>query len=129
MNEITPILKLHENMQAVLDNAALYSAEITHFSAGGLGACAYSDDISAGELARCWQHEEYRITCPHCGEKSYITRWAGHVNGGGYREIVLYCPNCDEEKHSHLNRFCCRTRWLKMREILREEREAIKRTL
>lgn len=127
MNEITPILKLYENMQAVLENAALYSAKITHFSAGGLGACAYSDDISAGELARCWQHEEYQTTCPHCGGKSYITYWAGHVNGGGYWEIGLFCPQCKKEirlprpVHHHIH-------WTKMREILREERDAIQQS-
>ena len=126
MNEKISYSEVYENMQAILEKPALYSAKITRFVAGGLGACAYSDDISIAELVRCWQHEEYQTTCPDCGEKAYIICWAGSVNGGGYKEIVLYCPSCDEVKHSRLNKFCCRAHWLEMRDILREERERIK---
>lgn len=125
MSETIIYSKVFENMQAILVKPALYSAKITRFVAGGLGACAYSDDISIAELVRCWQHEEYQTTCPDCGEKAYIIYWAGSVNGGGYKEIVLYCPSCGEEKHSPLNRFGCRAHWLEMRDILREERELI----
>ena len=125
MNEKISYSEVFGNMRAILLKPALYSTKITRFVAGGLGACAYSDDISIAELVRCWQHEEYQTTCPDCGEKAYITYWAGSVNGGGYKEVVLYCPSCDEEKHSSLNGFRCRAHWLEMRDILREERELI----
>ena len=63
MNEIINFSSLYENYQIVLGKPTIYAEKITHFSAGGLGACAYSDDISIGELAKCWQHEEYHIKC------------------------------------------------------------------
>ena len=56
MNETTTFSSLYENHQIVLGNPTIYAEKITQFSAGGLGACAYSDDISVGELAKCWQH-------------------------------------------------------------------------
>lgn len=73
MNEKVTFSEVNKNMQAILEKPALYSAKITRFTAGGLGACAYSDDISVGELVRCWQHEEYQTTSPDCGEKVDIS--------------------------------------------------------
>ena len=51
MEEKIPFSLLYENMQAILDKPMLYSVEITRFSAGGLGACAYSQPITIAELA------------------------------------------------------------------------------
>jgi len=56
MNEIVTFSSLYENIQIVQGRPSIYAEKITQFSAGGLGACAYSDDISVGELAKCWQH-------------------------------------------------------------------------
>lgn len=124
MNETIIYSKVFENMQAILEKPALYSAKITHFSAGGLGACAYSDDISIGELVRCWQHEEYQTTCPHCGEKAFITRWAGHVGSGGYWGIDVFYPRSKRIKT--IRKPDHHAGWVEMRDILREERELIK---
>ena len=128
MNEIANFSSLHENIQIVLEKPTVYAEKITHFSAGGLGACAYSDDISIGELAKCWQHEEYQIKCQHCGEVAYITLWAGHVNGGGYWEIKAYCPHCGKEYRYEKDAAgaFCNVHWTTLRSILQEEREAIK---
>lgn len=129
MEEKIPFSVLYENMQAILDKPMLYSVEITRFSAGGLGACAYSQPITIAELVRCWQHEEYQIQCPNCGETAYITQWAGHVNGGGYWEINAYCPHCGKEHHFP-RAFSLATHhkihWTKMRNVLQEERNAMK---
>ena len=128
MSKIVTFSELYENRQAVLENPANYDEKITHFSAGGLGACAYSDDITVGELARCWQHEEYHIKCPHCKEVAYITCWTGHVGAGGYWVIKGYCPHCGKEcryeKCTASN--ACNVHWTTLRKILQEEREAIK---
>lgn len=128
MNEIVTFSSLYENIQIVLEKPINYAGKITHFSAGGLGACVYSDDISVGELAKCWQHEEYHIKCQHCGEVAYITLWAGHVNGGGYWEIKAYCPHCGKEYRyeKHTASIACNVHWTTLRSILQEEREAIK---
>ena len=129
MEEKIPFSVLYENMQAILDKPMLYFVEITRFSAGGLGACAYSQPITIAELVRCWQHEEYQIQCPNCGETAYITQWAGHVNGGGYWEINAYCPHCGKEHHFP-RAFSPATHhkihWTKMRNVLQEERNAMK---
>lgn len=128
MNEIVSFSSLYENNQIVLENLTIYAKKITHFSAGGLGACAYSDDISIGELAKCWQHEEYHIKCPLCGEVAYIILWAGHVNGGGYWEIKAYCPHCGKEYRYEKNKAdkACDVHWTTLRNILLEEKKAIK---
>ena len=128
MNEIVTFSSLYENYQIVLEKPTNYAEKITHFSAGGLGACAYSDDISIGELAKCWQHEEYHVKCLHCGEVAYITLWAGHVNGGGYWEIKAYCPHCEKEYRyeKYTAGTACNVHWTTLRSILQEEREAIK---
>lgn len=128
MNEIVTFSSLYENIQIVLEKPTIYAEKITHFSAGGLGACAYSDDISIGELANCWQHEEYHIKCPHCGEVAYITLWAGHVNNGGYWEIKAYCPRCGKEYRyeNYTAGVACNVHWTTLRSILQEERKAIK---
>ncbi len=129
MEEKIPFSMLYENMQAILDKPMLYSVEITRFSAGGLGACVYSQPITIAELVRCWQHKEYQIRCPKCGETAYITQWAGHVNGGGYWEINAYCPKCGVEHNfpkSSLPLTDYRIHWTKMRDILQEETSAIK---
>ena len=120
---------LYENMQAILDKHMLYSVEITRFSAGGLGACVYSQPITIAELVRCWQHEEYQIQCPNCGETAYITQWAGHVNGGGYWEINAYCPHCGKKHHfprASSPATHHKIHWTKMRVVLQEERNAMK---
>ena len=128
MNEINSFSELHENIKTVLENPANYADKITRFSAGGLGACAYSDDITVGELARCWQHTEYRIKCLHCKEDAYITFWAGKVNSGGYWEIKAYCPHCGKECRYDMSAAgnACRVHWTALRKILQEEREFVK---
>ena len=126
MNEIVTFSSLYENIRIVLGKPTIYEEKITHFSAGGLGACAYSDDISIGELAKCWQHEEYHIKCQHCGEVAYITLWAGSVGCGGYWEIKAYCPHCGKEYgylKPHTAGIVC-VDWTTLRRILQEEREA-----
>ena len=50
MSEINTFSALYENLQAVLENPANYKEKITRFSAGGLGACGYSDDITLENL-------------------------------------------------------------------------------
>ena len=129
MNEKISFSELYENMQAILDSPNIYPIEITQFSAGGLGACVYSQSITIAELVRCWQHKEYQIQCPNCGETAYITQWAGHANGGGYWEINACCPHCGK-KH-HLPRASSPAthhiiHWTKMRDVLQEERNAMK---
>ena len=129
MEEKIPFSVLYENMQAILDKPKLYSVKVTCFSAGGLGACAYSQPITIAELVRCWQHEEYQIQCPNCGETAYITQWAGHVNGGGYWEINAYCPHCGKEHHfprASSPATHHKIHWTKMRNVLQEERNAMK---
>ena len=86
---------VYRNREMVLAHPEQYGRIITRFSAGGLGACAYKLDISISQLVQCWQRTEYRCKCPECGHEAYIYYFAGHVNGGGYWEIYLYCPECD----------------------------------
>lgn len=119
---------LYENFQTILEKPTNYAEEITHFSAGGLGACAYSDHITIGELAKCWQHEEYHIKCLNCRKDAYITQWAGHVNGGGYWEIKAYCPCCGKEYRyeKYTASMACNVHWTTLRNILQEERKPIK---
>ena len=128
MNEISTFPALKENMQAVLGKPANYTGKITRVSAGGLGACAYSDGITVGELARCWQHEEYHIKCLHCGAEAYITQWAGKVGSGGYWEIKAHCPHCGKECRYEMYTVGAvhHVHWTTMRKILQEERESIK---
>lgn len=86
---------VYRNREMVLAHPEQFGQIITRFSAGGLGACAYKRDVSISQLAQCWQHAEFRFKCPTCGHEAYIYNFAGHVNGGGYWEICLYCPECD----------------------------------
>ena len=86
---------VYRNREMVLAHPEQYGRIITRFSAGGLGACAYQRDVSISQLTQCWQRTEYRCKCPECGHEAYIYYFAGHVNGGGYWEIYLYCPECD----------------------------------
>ena len=86
---------VYRNREMVLAHPEQYGRIITRFSAGGLGACAYKRDVSISQLTQCWQRTEYRCKCPECGHEAYIYYFAGHVNGGGYWEIYLYCPECD----------------------------------
>ena len=86
---------VYRNREMVLAHPEQFSRIITRFSAGGLGACAYKRDVGISQLAQCWQRSEYRCKCPECGHEAYIYYFAGHVNGGGYWEIYLYCPECD----------------------------------
>ena len=86
----------------ILANPADFSQKITHFSAGGLGACAYNKDVTVAEMVRCWEFEEFQFVCPEYGETAYIYQFAGHVNGGGYWELTAYCPT--NGKHLHYSR-------------------------
>ena len=121
---------IYNNMPDILAHPERYTDKVTHFSAGGLGACAYQEYITAAELARCWQHEEYRSGCPKCGETAYITRWAGHTNAGGYWQMKSFCPRCGKED----NDSSCRhttpkgedIHWKRMRDIVKEVQETIK---
>lgn len=128
MSEIIAVSALYGNVKLVLENPANYTEKIARFSAGGLGACVYSDDITAGELARCWQHEEYRIKCLHCKENAYITFWAGNVGNGGYWEIKAYCPYCGKEHRyeKYTASASYNVHWITLRNILNDEREAMK---
>ncbi|MBR4392125.1 MAG: hypothetical protein IKT08_08500 [Bacteroidales bacterium] len=129
MNEINTFSALHENMQAILGKPANYTEKITRFLAGGLGACGYLDDITVGELAKCWQHEEYHIKCLGCKEDAYITFWAGKANNPGYWEIKAYCPHCGQEYRyydMYVASAAHHVHWTTMRKILEEERETIK---
>ena len=106
---------LYENIQDILWHPEQYKDIVTHFSAGAHGACAFHAAITASELVSCWQHEEYKVSCPKCKETSYITRWAGSCSSGGYWSIYAYCPYCGEE-HQPLRRLHD-VHWTKMREI------------
>jgi hypothetical protein len=86
---------VYSNREMVLAHPEQYGRIITRFSAGGLGACAYKRDVSISQLTQCWQRTEYRCKCPECGHEAYIYHFAGHVNGGGYWEIRVYCPERD----------------------------------
>ena len=86
---------VYRNREMILANPKQFSRIITRFSAGGLGAYAYKQEVSISKLAQCWQHTEFRFKCPEGGHEAYIYFFAGHVNGGGYWEIRLYCPKCD----------------------------------
>lgn len=86
---------VYRNREMVLAHPEQFGQIITRFSAGGLGACAYKREVSISQLAQCWQRTEYRRKCPECGHEAYIYHFAGHVNGGGYWEICVYCPECD----------------------------------
>ena len=106
---------LSKNMQDILWHPEQYKSVVSHFSAGGHGACAFQAAITAAELVGCWQHEEYQTRCPKCKETSYITRWAGSCSSGGYWAIYAYCPYCGEE-HQPLRRLHD-VHWTKMRDI------------
>ena len=86
---------VYRNREMILAHPEQFDRIITRFSAGGLGACAYKRDVSISQLAQCWQHAEFRYKCPECGQETFIYNFAGHVNGGGYWEICVYCPECD----------------------------------
>ena len=86
---------VYRNREMILAHPEQFSRIITRFSAGGLGACAYKQEVNISQLAQCWQRSKYRCKCPECGHEAYIYCFAGHVNGGGYWEIYLYCPECD----------------------------------
>ena len=129
MDEKIPFSLLYEKMQNILAKPELYALGITRFSAGGLGACAYERKISIAELVACWQHKEYQIRCPECGGTAYITQWAGSVNSGGYWEINAYCPHCGKSTQFHRNSYpkaIHNVHWTKMRNIVQEEKTAIK---
>ena len=86
---------VYRNREMILAHPEQFGRIITRFSAGGLGACAYKRDVSISQLVQCWQHAEFRFKCPTCGHEAFVYYFAGHVNGGGYWEIYLYCPECD----------------------------------
>ena len=107
------IADAYTNMTDILEHPEQYTEPITHFSAGGLGACVYRHEVSAAELVRCWQHKKYQVDCPCCKSVAYVYHWAGHINGGGYCNVGAYCPHCLTKYnisgigHAH---------WTKMRE-------------
>lgn len=86
---------VYRNREMILAHPEQYVRIITRFSAGGLGACAYKRDVSISQLVQCWQHAEFRFKCPTCGHEAFVYYFAGHVNGGGYWVICVYCPECD----------------------------------
>ena len=93
--------EVYEHRAEILAHPEEYDSIITHFSAGGLGACAYSRNISIATLVRCWEHPEYRISCPECGGEALITMFAGAVNSGGYWALKCFCPTCGKEHYFH----------------------------
>ncbi len=93
--------EVYEHRAEILAHPEEYDSIITHFSAGGLGACAYSRNISIATLVRCWEHPEFRISCPECGGEALITMFAGAVNSGGYWALKCFCPTCGKEHYFH----------------------------
>ncbi|MBR0116143.1 MAG: hypothetical protein IJM04_02555 [Prevotella sp.] len=93
--------EVYEHRADILAHPEEYDSIITHFSAGGLGACAYSRNISIATLVRCWEHPEFRISCPECGGEALITMFAGAVNSGGYWALRCFCPTCGKEHYFH----------------------------
>lgn len=83
----------------ILANPADFSQKITHFSAGGLGACVYNTDVTVAELVRCWEFDEFKFVCPESGETAFIYQFAGHVGSGGYWELTAYCPVSGKHLH------------------------------
>ena len=93
--------EVYEHRTEILAHPEEYDSIITHFSAGGLGVCAYGRNISIATLVRCWEHTEYRILCPECGGEALITMFAGAVNSGGYWALRCFCPTCGKEHYFH----------------------------
>ena len=93
--------EVYEHRTDILAHPEEYDSIITHFSAGGLGVCAYGRNISIATLVRCWEHTEYRILCPECGGEALITMFAGAVNSGGYWALRCFCPTCGKEHYFH----------------------------
>ena len=93
--------EVYEHRAEILAHPEEYDSIITHFSAGGLGACAYGRNISIATLVRCWEHPEFRISCPECGGEALITMFAGAVNSGGYWALKCFCPTCGKEHYFH----------------------------
>ena len=85
---------VYQNREMVLAHPEQFGGIVTKFVAGGLGALGQRD-VTIAELARCWQHDEFRYKCPDCGHETVIYFFAGRVNSGGYWEIRVYCPECD----------------------------------
>ena len=85
---------VYQNREMVLAHPEQFGRIVTKFVAGGLGALGQRD-VTIAELARCWQHDEFRYKCPDCGHETVIYFFAGRVNSGGYWEIRVYCPECD----------------------------------
>ena len=86
--------EVYKHRADILAHPEEYDSIITHFSAGGLGGCAYGRNISIATLVRCWEHPEFRISCPECDEEALITMFAGSVNSGGYWVLRCFCPTC-----------------------------------
>ena len=101
----------------ILANPVDFSQKITHFSAGGLGACAYNKYVTIAELVRCWEYDEFQFVCPESGETAFIYQFAGHV-GGGYWEINAYCPTSGKHLHYGSRNTCpVRVNWKKLKSI------------
>ena len=100
----------------ILSNPTAFTQKIAHFCAVGLGACVYSKDVSIAELVHCWEFDEFKFSCPECGETAYIYQFAGHTNGGGYWALHAYCPKC--QKHLHYGRSSLgKTHWSALKNI------------
>ena len=55
------IEELYQRRLEILRNPTTFTQKITHFSAGGLGACAYGKYVSVAELAYCWEFDEFKF--------------------------------------------------------------------
>ena len=88
--------EVYEHRAEILAHPEEYNSNITHFSAGGHGACAYGRNISIATLVRCWERPEYRISCMKCGGEALVTMFAGNAASGGYWALRCYCPTCKE---------------------------------
>jgi predicted RNA-binding Zn-ribbon protein involved in translation (DUF1610 family) len=85
-------------------NSEQESEEIVDYvSAGGLGACALSANLTLKQLLRCWEHPEMQYACHECGNTSYVYGWAASMNNGGYFVANFFCPSCGKsyEYHNH----------------------------
>lgn len=96
---ISAFAEIYNNRREILENPGQYPEEITLFSVGENCSDCTNNYISVAQLVSCWQHEEYMIKCPKCGEVAYVTRWIGNV-GRHHKDklywlVRAYCPHCN----------------------------------
>lgn len=106
------------NREAIVAHPEQYRREITSFSAGGGPACAFKREVDISQLAQCWLHPEYHYKCPKCGHDAHIYHFAGHITGGGYWCIHVYCPECDCGYSIHYPQGL--SHWTVLRDIYKE---------